>query len=133
MGFGDLRECEHAVDAEACPSRAKECVDVARGSRLRLAREIVAAEKENAGVLKQEWPKWNAWCRSAGGIGSDRTARRQDLDIDANIGVECNLDDMVDAMPGDLAQCRDDVLLGQTVGAYHVVGTRCGGCSHASL
>jgi hypothetical protein len=31
--------------------------------------------------------------------------------------LECNLGDMVDAMPGDLAQCHDDVPLGQTVGA----------------
>ena len=98
MGTGKLIQGENLSDVKSSPSRIESLIESAARLDLRLRRYDIAANKKESGVHKDELPNWNFRLRSIGGVGRNRTALRQYLDIRIDVRCESDLDDVIDSI-----------------------------------
>ena len=103
VGLGDVVEREARCYIEALPAGFECPIDVARGFTLCLGRNIVAADKGQSGVDEDELPDGELSRRSVGGVGGDRSALRQHLDIGLDVGRKGHFNDVIDDASSYLA------------------------------
>jgi Domain of unknown function (DUF1905) len=88
MGARYLIRGDNLGDVKPPPSRLKCLINSASGFNLCLGWHIVAADKEDSGVHKDELPEWNFRRRRVGGIGRYGTALRQYRSIGIDVRGE---------------------------------------------
>jgi hypothetical protein len=90
---------------KARPTRGQRRVQIASGLCLGVLRKVTA-QRKYPDVLEYHRPERNGRRFAVGGVGRNRTAGSQQLDVGLNVCAECNLDDVIDALGSERPDVR---------------------------
>src|ERR1700758_553859 len=93
MRLRDLVQREALRDGKARPARLQRAVDRAARFHLSFNGDVVAADEEEPRVDEHQLPDGDLDHGSVGGVGCDRPALPQELDVGFNVRAEGHFDD----------------------------------------
>ena len=96
--FCNVVQLEAFGNGKARPPRLQGAVDRAASFNLRLSRNVVTANEEEFRVHEDELPDSNLHHRGICGVGRNRPALPQQLNVSLDVRAECHFDDVIDAV-----------------------------------